>query len=102
MTEDRKTVTVLCRVPNGIMLRLTKQGFDDGTGFKPQIWDGAGVRLNGPSALHTGAGAPEGVHLDPVETEVDAEWFGKWLAQNAKNPLVVDGAVKEQAENPTT
>lgn len=104
----RATVTVGCKVPNGIMLNLWKKGYDDGTGDgeRPTIRDGVGIRLNGPSSINTGAGAP---HRDDLhaETEVDAGWWAKWAEQNKLNPYLVEGFIfevkKEEvpAGNPT-
>jgi hypothetical protein len=86
----RESVWVGCRIVNGIMIRLSKPGFDDGTGdgMRPMIHDGPGVRLKGPSSLHTGAGATERADLQPEFTEVDAEWFAAWLEQHKLDPLV--------------
>lgn len=107
MTEQRRMVSVGCRVPNGIMIRLSKVGPDDGTGdgVKMMGHDGPGVRLSGPSSLHAGAGNTEGRGLEPEFTTVDAEWFAQWLEQHALDPLVTMGQVfeeKAKGENPTT
>lgn len=90
MTEERKMVRVGCRVVNGVMIRLSKPGYDDGTGdgMRPTVHDGPGIRLKGPSSLHTGAGATERGDLDPEFTSVEAEWMGKWMEQHALDPLV--------------
>jgi hypothetical protein len=103
---ERKKVQVACRVPGGIMSAHWKPGFDDGTGVKPTIRDGAAIRLNGPSGVHTGVNATEGSRdLPPGLTEIDAEWWDKWLAANPKNPFVTDKLVylhePEPPENPT-
>lgn len=86
---------VACRVPNGVVIRLSKPGVDDGTGtgLREFAHDGPGIRLNGPSSLHTGAGNTDGHDLDPGITEVDAEWMGKWVAQHALDPLVLQRQV---------
>ena len=99
-TPEKPKVKVACSVPNGLAIRLFKVGYDDGTGdnVKPMIGDGAGVRLNGPSALHTGAGNTSPTDLEPGITEVDAEWWGKWLAQNQQNPFVAERFVYEFKE----
>jgi hypothetical protein len=103
--ERVRTVKVKCSVPNGMLIRISKPGYDDGTGdnVKTTVWDGPGVRLNGPSSLHAGAGNSDGAGQEPGETEVDAEWFDRWLEQNKINPLVADGHVQkvEEKENPT-
>lgn len=108
MGQDRKMVRVACLVPNGYMIRLSKPGFDDGTGdgARPTVHDGPGVRLNGPSALNTGAGSTESA--EPGVTEVDAGWFDRWLKQHELDPVVTmdqvyvldDGEPKDP--NPTT
>jgi len=100
-------VTIACRVPNGIMIRRSKKGADDGTGDGVQMMahDGPGIRLNGPSALHTGAGATSRGDLPPGLTEVESEWWDAWLAQNQQNPLITMEQVylaPEDAENPMT
>lgn len=100
-------VKIACHVVNGIMIRLSQEGFDDGTGNKPMVHDGPGVRLNGPSALHTGAGNTAPPDLPPVVTEVDDEWWAAWLKQNAQSPLVTMKQVhlldeeKTKDQNPT-
>ena len=79
-------VKVACTVVNGIMIRRSKPGFDDGTGdgMKPMVHDGPGIRLNGPSALHTGAGNTTREDLDPVITEVDDEWMKPGLSRTRR------------------
>lgn len=102
-------VQIACHVPNGIYIRRSKAGFDDGTGDgqKSVAHDGPAIRLNGPSSLHTGAGNTMGEDLPPGLTEIDPEWWDAWLAQNAKNPLVTQKQVylyeppPEDKENPT-
>lgn len=99
--EKRKTVRVACTITNGAMLQLWQKGFDDGTGDGERMprKDGLAVRLNGPSALHTGAGATHRADVEPGVTEVDAEWWGKWLDQNKLNPAVDSGAIREVKED---
>jgi hypothetical protein len=104
---EREKVQVACHVPNGIMIALWKQGYDDGTGdnVKPTIRDGVTVRLNGPPAIHTGVNATDGAGLPPGLTEIDAEWWAKWWAANQRNPFVLEKRVyryePEKIENPT-
>lgn len=99
--DDRKKVRVACTVLNGLMIHKWKKGFDDGTGDgeAPMVRDGAGIRLNGPSALHAGTGNSGGVGLKPAFTEVDAEWFAAWLEQNKLNPFVAEGFVYEEKDD---
>jgi hypothetical protein len=99
-------VKVACSVVNGVMIRLYKEGYDDGTGdgIKPMVKDGPGVRLRGPSALYAGTANAGGDDLVPEITEVDAEWFAEWMKQNAQNPMVTFGAIRvadEKGPNPT-
>lgn len=86
-----KIVRVGCSVLNGVMIQLHKPGYDDGTGdgVRPFVKDGPGIRLNGPPAILAGAGNSDGQGQKPGETEVDAEWMGKWLEQHVLDPLVV-------------
>ncbi len=101
-----RTVKIACLIPNGIYVRLYKSGFDDGTGdgVKPTVHDGPAVRLNGPSPLHTGVGNTDPVDIEPGFTEVDAEWWEKWVEQNAINPAVATKQIfvaPEDEPNPT-
>lgn len=95
--EDRRNVRIACSVPNGIMIRLSRQGYDDGTGdgVRPMIGDGPPIRLAGPAALHTGVNATSGEGLEPGVTPVDAEWWAKWVDQHKLDPLIVGGYVYE-------
>lgn len=83
-------VKIACHVPNGIYIRRSKPGFDDGTGdgVKSVVHDGPAIRLNGPSALHTGAGNTVREDLPPGITEVNGEWWDAWLDQHKADPLV--------------
>lgn len=107
MDDEKRFVKIACHVPNGIMIRKSKAGPDDGTGdgVKMMGHDGPGVRLNGPSSLHTGAGNTVRQDLPPGLTAVEGEWWDAWLAQNQENPLIKLKQVyvaPEEAENPTT
>ncbi len=101
-------VKIACHIPNGIVIRRSKIGPDDGTGdgVKMMGHDGPGIRLNGPSSLHTGAGNTERPDLPPGITEVPDDWWSAWFAQNdGKNPLLTMNQVhvlKEDGENPTS
>lgn len=93
MPEDRRrTVKVMCSIPNGVELRTFAPGYDDGTGTGNRMQQRVTgtVLLKGPSSLDAGVNAPSGV---PVETEVDAEFWDTWLNQNEKNTLLTTGAV---------
>lgn len=98
--ENRKTVRVACTITNGIMLQLWQTDYDDGTGDGEKMprKDGPAIRLNGPSSLHTGAGATHRIDVPPGITEVDAEWWEKWKVQNKSNPYFDVGAIREAEE----
>jgi hypothetical protein len=103
--EKRKLVRVACLVPNGLLIRRFKPGPEDGGGALVAV--GPGIRLNGPSSLHTGVGSTERKELDPGITEVDAEWMDAFLAQNPadKNQMIADRLVyvmkDDEPGNPT-
>jgi hypothetical protein len=88
-------VRVACRRINGISIRLTKLGWDDGTGdnVKPRVPDGLPVILAGPSSRLSGVNGTNRLDLDPGITEVDAGWIEQWLDQNKLNPFVVSGMI---------
>jgi hypothetical protein len=94
MEENRKTVKVFCRVANGVELRLTKDGYDDGTGFHHKIQYGEPVVLGGPSALHAGVN-DHALHSPTAaaENEVDANFWAEWAKQNERNPLLAQGMI---------
>lgn len=97
--EKRETVKIACSHMNGMMLNLyTRRQGDLGEPIMRR--EGAGVRLNGPSGVMGGTNA--GAEGEPGITEVDAEWWSKWLEQNkGKNPLLDLGVIREMQENPT-
>ena len=101
-------VKVACHLVNGMMIRLFREGYDDGTGdnVRPMIVDGPGVRLNAPEGKLAGTGDPSGgKHLPPGITEVEENWMRAWLKQNAQNPFVAEGLIyiidEGQGPNPT-
>lgn len=88
-------VRVECYHPGGLMLRLFRPGYDDGTGQTPMVVDGAGVRLNGPSTITAGGVGNPGSSDLPGITEIDAAWWAAWVEQNAgKNPLYDAGVIR--------
>ncbi len=93
--EKPEMVKVACKIPNGIELRLFKQGFDDGTGQRPLIHDQTKPRvfLAGPNTLGAGVGNTMVETAPAVHSDVDAEYFAEWLKQNEKNPLVTKGFI---------
>lgn len=87
------TVTVACKIPNGLELRL-HEGFD---------WDepvmGGGTRTTkmfrqiGNSVFIKGSAAPHGVPIVlhggyALTPGVDADFWEKWVEQNAETALV--------------
>jgi hypothetical protein len=98
MTDN--TVKIACKIPNGIKLRLMKEGYDDGTGsgVRPQVVDGAAVTLAGPSSLHAGAGNTEARGQPHGVTEVDAGWWARWHEQNKEGILCVEEFIYELKE----
>lgn len=96
-------VRVACMIPNGLMIRLTEVGPDDGTGSGAHmVAQSAGVRLTGPSSRRMGAGATARQDLDPGVTEVEGSFMEKWLDQNRQNPIVTQRQVWILDENPPT
>lgn len=95
----RRTVKVMCSIPNGVELRTFGPGYDDGTGtgnqIAPRVVDS--IVLRGPPALSAGVNSPEGY---PVETEVDAEAWDRFMEQNKKvpHPLLADASVYVKPE----
>lgn len=106
--EKRDLVKVACMVPNGVMIRLSKPGYDDGTGDGAKMpgWDGPGIRLNGPAAVDSGVGNTDCKGLEPGVTEIESGWWSSWLEQHKLDPLVTMEQVyllkEEPKENPTT
>lgn len=105
--KKRPTVKVACMVPNGLVVRLYREGRDRVSGAPCAEPDGPAIRLNGTSALHTGAGSTSRDDLPPGITEVDQEWWDAWLRQNEKGAVVLTRQVRLLEEqdpdpNPTT
>lgn len=92
MGETRKVVRVACSVPNGIALRLSQEFTEFGI---------KGMRLVGDPVILRGPTSPRS-DFSPGEeiTDVDAEFWAKWLAQNARNPLVVNKSLRDFDEKP--
>lgn len=94
-------VRVACLIPNGLMIRLTETGPDDGTGSGAHIMgQSAGVRLNGPSSRRMGASATARQDLEPGVTEVEKAFMEKWLDQHKLDPAVTMRQVWILDENP--
>ena len=84
MTAGGRTVTVFCRMPTGLELRVT-EGRDDGTGLKQQRHVGPSIRLKGPRT----PGAEVDRNGFAINREVDAALWEAWLEQNRRDPVVV-------------
>lgn len=85
---ERRMAKVACSVVNGIAIRLSEPGYDDGTG-KPARAAGGYVTIPGPSSLHTGVNNTAA--YEPVISEVDADFIERWMEANQKNPMVTSG-----------
>ena len=82
-------VTVGCRLPTGIILRL-----DDGQGDETQ------VELKGQNADMNGALFIQSTHCG--YTEVDKDFWEAWVAKNADFPAVANGAIFAEATESKT
>lgn len=97
MSETRSVVKVACSIVNGLKLRVSRPGYDEGTGsgMKMPAFDAQQVTLKGPSPIDAGVGSPSSSKTGGVGiTEVDAEFFARWLEQNERNPIVQQGCVR--------
>lgn len=90
MADERKTVRVACTIPNGLELRIQREGHDDGSGVRHMVYVGDPVVVRGPEATSAGVNQPAG---ELVTTEVDAGFFATWLAQHENDPLVTQRAI---------
>ena len=83
------TVTVACRVPNGVELQLVRQElWPESSTEKRAIRCGNVVRIAGPRSPEADVGRPF------VTTKgVDKEFWDAWLAQNKGHPAVASGAL---------
>src|ERR1700692_4514483 len=77
-----KTVTVACRVPNGLEIRLCAQSLNDIPGMKIMVPQGRSVRLAGPNTPGAEVAGDFG-----LTRGVDAVFMASWLEQNADSPL---------------
>jgi hypothetical protein len=76
MTEEKKTVSIYCDMPNGVTLQREEM-FDGPLGIKTSR------RIGEPVTLREGAN--EGV---------DAEFWDAWLAMHGADQLVTQGVVR--------
>lgn len=95
-------VTVLCRLPSGITLEL--HNLDDltaRTGSEAPVMQAAApldkVTLNGAKHDATYHSAEGRLLGRAGRTQVDADFWGKWLAQNQRNQLVTQKLVFAEA-----
>lgn len=101
------TVTVGCKIPNGLVLRVFRMEDHDEPMFgggtktvKRAVAEPATVRLNG-WARYKGQDLPYEVrHGAGLTYGVDADLFAKWLEQNKDSDLVRNGLVFAQAPKP--
>lgn len=85
--EEKRKVRVACGVTNGLRLSLYEM-VDVGMGIKEARATGETVMLTGPQ---------RGISADrdsPIENEIDAEFWGKWLDQNKQSDLVTGHLVR--------
>lgn len=102
MLEAKNTVRVACLIPNGLMIRVTVAGPDDGTGDgQKMMGHGGGYRLNGPSSRQMGVGATARQDVAPGVTDVPADYMSLWFKQNELNEIVRQRQVWILEENPT-
>lgn len=89
-----KTVTVLCAVPNGVVLQLMGSLPDD-EGRPRRISVGPRVELVGPKPSHG-----HGLRTDgAVRNEgVDEEFIRRWLKDNEGSPLASMISIEEPAK----
>lgn len=93
MSGEREVIKVACSVPNGLELRIMRQ-FDDGVGMKHQVGERSFL-LAGPRNTLGGVGSND---AGAIVSEVDAETWRAWLAQNPGNPLLEAGVIREIPE----
>lgn len=99
------TITVACKIPNGLVLRVFVPetydvpvmggGMKTVTRSRPTDWT---QKLNGP-ARKTGQDVPwQIIHGVGLTHGVDADRFAQWLEQNKSSDCVVKGLVFGQAK----
>lgn len=86
--SDRQMVQIACTVPNGVDMRVAGMN-----GI---------VNLKGPSTGLRAGATNQNPGASPIVTEVDAKFWRRWKDANAKNPLLIAGAISEVTlpENP--
>lgn len=96
-----RTVTVACKCPTGLHLRIFKWVVDRGTRpavgeEQPKIAVEDGnykpVKINGPHRYYFPGPAPEFAISGgyAITTGVDRDWWEKWLEQNKESAIVVN------------
>lgn len=97
------TVTVGCKIPNGLMLQIYNMVDHDEPVFgggvrvvKRAVQVGPRIKINGP-ARYMGQELPHDIKGGCGLTYgVDADFFAKWLEQNKDAPYVRNGLVFAQ------
>jgi hypothetical protein len=99
MKGSGRTVTVACKCPTGLILRIFKWIDDRGTRPAPgeerpkiaiEDTNYKRVRVNGPNRYYFPGPAPEFAISGgfAITTGVDRDWWEKWLEQNHESDLV--------------
>jgi len=97
------TVTVACRIPNGLMLQVFNMVDHDEPVFgggvrvvKRAVQVGDRVKINGP-ARYVGRELPHDIKGGfGLTYGVDADLFARWMEQNKDAPYVINGLVFAQ------
>lgn len=94
------TVSVACKVPNGLILRLFEPveanepvmggGFRKVHAFRPT---GKNVTIKGPAHRLEMAPSVPVIGGYGLTHGVDADFWSKWLEQNKESPLVTSGQI---------
>ena len=83
--DERETVSVGCRLPNGLQLHVMQRTHGD-----PPFKDRGMITLDGLNSRHTGQAFPTRTE---AFTAVDKELFDIWYEENKDGGLVTGGAV---------
>lgn len=86
-----KTVTVACKIPNGLVIEHGKTVMEDG---KPKIGSDNRVIVEGSKkVLINGANSDGAVAGCGMTHNVDADWFNNWIETHAEFEPVKAGAI---------
>ena len=83
--DERETVSVGCRLPNGLQLHVMQRTHGD-----PPFKDRGTIMLDGLNSRRTGQAFPTRTE---AFTAVDKELFDIWYEENKDGGLVTGGAV---------